>query len=313
MYWPGKRNLVPILFVILFSCSTSQQQNLSSVLASNARVVKLSEGADFQFTEGPVWSNAGYLLFSDIPNNHIIKYSPDGTFSIFRENTNGANGLMFDKSGQLVACEGETGRVTAMDSSGEIHVLASEYKGKRFNSPNDLVIDSTGGIYFTDPVFGRGRKLSQDKEAVYYLHPDGRVRRVIDNLTKPNGVILAPDGKKLFIVDTYNKFVWAYLIDRVGFPTDPYIFAELKLPKDAQNNRSGADGITIDAAGNLYVTSSLGVQVFNPKGDLLGIIDVPEKPSNCTIGGADNKTLYITARKNLYAIQLKVKGVMFPL
>ncbi|NIA31921.1 MAG: SMP-30/gluconolactonase/LRE family protein [Actinobacteria bacterium] len=313
MHWPQKQNIIAILFVILFSCTGSQKQNLSSVLAPNAKLVKLSKGTDFQFTEGPVWSNAGYLLFSDIPNSHIIEYLPDGTFSIFRKNTNGANGLMFDISGRLVACEGNAGRVTAMDSSGEIHVLASEYKGKRFNSPNDLVIDSTGGIYFTDPLFGRGGKLSQNKEAVYYLHADGRIRRIIDNLAKPNGIILAPDGKKLFIVDTYNKFVWAYLIDRVGFPMDAYIFAELKLPNDAQNNRSGADGITIDVAGNLYITSSLGVQVFNSNGDLLGIIGVPEKPANCTIGGPDNKTLYITARKNLYAIQLQVEGVVFPL
>jgi len=313
MCWFKSQNIIPILLIILFSCHTSRQKNLKVVLATNAKVVKLSEGTNFSFTEGPVWSSAGYLLFSDIPNNHIIKYSADGTFRIFRENTNGANGLMFDHAGQLVACESAAGRITAMDSMGSIRVLASEYEGKPFNSPNDLVIDSTGGIYFTDPLFGSGREPSQDKEAVYYLFYDGQVRRVIDNLTKPNGIVLAPDGKKLFVVDTYNKFVWAYLIDRVGFPTDPYIFAELQLPKDAPKNLSGADGITIDTAGNLYVTSSLGIQVFNTNGDLLGIIDVPEKPSNCTIGGPGNKTLYITARKNLYAIQLKVKGVKFPL
>ncbi len=312
MYRLKLQYIIPVLFIILFSCIPFQQKDLSSVLATNAKLMKLSEGTNFQFTEGPVWSSDGYLLFSDIPNNQIVKYAADGTFSIFRENTNGANGLMFDKSGQLVACEGGAGRLTAMDSGGSLSVLVSQYKGKPFNSPNDLVIDSTGGIYFTDPIFGGEKQLSQDKEAVYYLFPDGRIRRVIDSLIKPNGIILALDGKKLFVDDTYNKFVWAYLIDKVGFPTDPYIFAVLKLPKDQQNNRSGADGITIDAVGNLYITTSLGVQIFNPKGDLLGIIAVPEIPSNCTIGGPDNKTLYITARKNLYAIQLKIKGQVSP-
>jgi len=298
---------------MLCFCQTNKR-DLSAILAERAEIEKLGVGMEFTFLEGPAWDGKGNLFFTDIPNNRIYRYSSDGAIKVFRDNTNAANGLMFDHRGRLIACEGGTGRVTAMAPDGEVvEVLASQYEGKPFNSPNDLVIDKQGGMYFTDPSFGSEENMPQDKQAVYYRTPDGTIRRVIDNMTKPNGIILSPDGSLLYVVDTFDKYVKAYKVTANGTPTDEHIFAVLQLHPEAKSEKSGADGLAMDVQGNLYVTTQLGVQVIDPDGRHLGIIQVPEVPANCTIGGADGKTLFITARKGLYAIKLKVAGVQFPL
>ena len=301
------------LLVVLFACS-GPRSTLNEIVPQDSKVVQLSEGMDFAFLEGPCWDGENTLYFSDIPNNRIYRYTLEGAFSVFRENSNGANGLMFDRAGRLVACEGKAGRVVALDEFGRVvEVLAAEYRGKPFNSPNDLVIDSRGGIYFTDPRFGDESDMPQDKQAVYYRQPDGRIIRLIDDMIKPNGIILSPDEKLLYVVDTYDKFIRAYRVLQDGFLVDQRIFAELKLKEGAPDNRSGADGLAMDVNGDLFVTTSLGVQIYDANGNFVGIIRVPETPANCTFGGADMKTLFITARKNLYMIKLKVPGVLFPI
>ncbi len=304
---------IALCSAVLFFCHSSKR-DLSTVLAEGAKIEKLGAGMQFTFLEGPAWDGKGNLFFTDIPNNRIYKYSLDGAITVFRENTNAANGLMFDHRGRLIACEGGAGRVTAMAPDGKVvEVLASQFEGKPFNSPNDLVIDKLGGIYFTDPRFGSEENMPQDKQAVYYRTSDGAIRRVIDNMTKPNGIILSPDGSTLYVVDTFDKYVKAYKVSDNGALTDEQVFAVLQLHPQAKSVKSGADGLAMDVQGNLYVTTQLGVQVINPNGRYLGIIQVPEVPANCTIGGVDGKTLFITARTGLYAIKLKVAGVQFPL
>ena len=303
------------IFAILSVVSTSiircsrESEDIHSIFAPGAEIIQLSSELDFTFLEGPAWDGEESLYFTDVPVSRIHKYTLDKGFSVFREHTDQANGLMFNPKGRLVACEGGSGRVTVMNQHGEVvEIRGSEYRGMPFNSPNDLVIDKHGGIYFTDPNFGGTEDLSQDSEAVYYIRPEGDIVRVIDDIKKPNGIVLSADGSRLFVADSYDVFVRAYRVSANGIPVDKYIFATLKS-KDEESDITWADGMTMDSEGHLYVATDLGIQIFNKKGVHLGILNVPETPSNCTIGGRDGKTLYITAKKNLYAIKLDVKGI----
>jgi gluconolactonase len=299
--------VLAVVSASIMRCSR-ESEDIHSIFAPGAEIVRLGVAQDFTFLEGPAWDGEESLYFTDVPVSRIYRYTPEKGFSVFRENTDQANGLMFDPKGRLVACEGGSGRVTVMNKRGEVvEIRASEYRGMPFNSPNDLVIDKNGGIYFTDPNFDKVEDLSQNSEAVYYVRPDGDIVRVIEDIKKPNGIILSPDGSRLYVADSYDVFVRAYRMSANGIPVDRYIFATLKS-KDEESDITWADGMTVDSEGHLYVATELGIQIFNRKGVHLGILNVPETPSNCTIGGRDGKTLYITARKSLYAIKLDVKG-----
>lgn len=248
----------------------------------------------FKFTEGPALAPWGDIYFSDIPDNRIYILSAQGRLSWGRENTGGANGLMFDPRGNLVICEGGNRRVTLINSENEVVVLADAYNGRKLNSPNDLWIDSMGGIYFTDPRYGQKQDdLEQDGQHVYYLPQDGGgLKRVVDDMVKPNGIIGTPDGRTLYIADHGGNKLYSYRIDRPGVLTDKKLFAD-----------TGSDGLTLDSRGNLYVTTD-AVYVYSPEGKLLRKIEVPERPSNVCFG-QDGKTLFITARTSLYALRIE--------
>ena len=264
---------------------------------------------DFAFTEGPAADAAGNLYFTDIPNNRIHKRSAKGTLSVFAEPSGHCNGLMV-VGDQLLACEMD-GRLKRFDlATGAETALASEYKGKRFNAPNDLVIDKTGGIYFTDPRYRAPDPWPQVKEAVYYRSADGQVSRLIDDRIAPNGVILSPDESTLYVIPSMEKQMWAYTVDAPGKISGGRVFCEVTQKEDARKP-SGGDGLTIDTRGNLYITTALGLQVFDPAGKQLGIISLPEQPANVTFGGPDNKTLYVTARKSLYSVETNATGHVF--
>lgn len=254
-------------------------------------------GKDFQFTEGPAADPEGNLVFTDLRVSRIYLYTIDGEIRLVRDDTGGANGLYFDTSGNLIACESERGRITAMSPEGEISVLINEYKGNRFNKPNDLWIDPKGGIYFTDPLYGRGEK-SQDGEHVYYLSPDRkRVTRVIDYFTRPNGLIGTPDGKILYVADAGGGKIWKYTIKGDASLSDKALFAE-----------ASSDGMTIDAYGNVYATQQ-NVLIFNPDGELIAQIETPDRPTNVTFGGKSRRTLFITARTHFCSVRMNVRGV----
>ncbi|MCS6978408.1 MAG: SMP-30/gluconolactonase/LRE family protein [Gemmatales bacterium] len=271
------------------------------------RIVKLH--GNFQFTEGPAADRQGNVYFTDIPAEKIYKVTPRGELSVFQDKSNHANGLMFNQKGELVACEMD-GQVVAYSADGKSRrVLASEYQGKRFNAPNDLVIDRTGGIYFTDPTFRAPMPLPQGKAAVYYLSPEGKVTRLIDDLPNPNGVILSPDEKTLYVVPSGQAEMMAYPVEAPGKLGKGRVFCTLQQPEGRSG--TGGDGLTVDVKGNLYITSQLGIQVFDPNGKLLGILKFPEQPANVTFGGPDRKTLYVTARTSLYSVPMEIAGHEF--
>ena len=272
-------------------------KTFEQIVPTGTSVEKVSGG--HAFTEGPAWDYKGSLYWSDIPKGQILKLAADGKISVYRKESGGSNGLMFDKAGRLVACEHSSRRVSRTQADGTIKTVADRYGGKRLNSPNDLVIGPDGAIYFTDPRYGRRDDLEQDKECVYRIAPDGKVTRIIDDTVKCNGIHISPDAKTLYVADNGNATVRAYPLGKDGTVGKGRSLA--KLP-------GRPDGMCVDAAGNLYMTVDKGVLVLTPAGKELGTIRTPERPANCCFGGADLKTLYITARKGLYRIRLNARG-----
>jgi gluconolactonase len=272
----------------------------SSLMAPGAAVKKMA--GDFKFTEGPAGDGMGDVYFSDIPNNRILKWSLDGKLSTFLESSGGANGLYFDKNGNLLACQGEARRLVSISPKGEVTVLADQYNGKKFNSPNDLWIDPKGGVYFSDPRYGNRESMEQDGEHVYYLKPDHKtVVRVISDMVRPNGMIGTPNGRTLYVTDQGGGKTYSYKVNRDGTLSSKQLFAP-----------EGADGMTIDNKGNVYLATKV-VAVYNKKGKKIEAIAVPEQPSNITFAGKDNNTLVITARTSLYAVDMLVKGAKTPI
>lgn len=264
---------------------------------------------DFAFTEGPAADARGNLYFTDIPNNRIHKRDTRGTLSVFAEPSGHCNGLMV-VGDRLLACEMD-GQLKQYDlATGKETSLASTYNGTRFNAPNDVVIDKTGGIYFTDPRFRAPDPWPQEKEAVYYRAANGKVTRLIEDRIAPNGVILSPDEKTLYVIPSMEKQMWAYPVESPGKIGKGRVFCELTQPEGKTD--AGGDGLTIDTKGNLYITTGLGLQVFDAKGRQLGIITIPESPANVTFGGKNRKTLFVTARTSLYSVETTATGHVFP-
>jgi gluconolactonase len=271
------------------------------------KIVKLHTG--FKFTEGPAADAAGNVYFSDIPAEKIYKVDTKGKLSVFREDSHHANGLMVNGHGEIVACEMD-GRVVALSPDGKKRrVLAAEYNGKRFNAPNDLSIDNTGGVYFTDPSFRAPKPWPQGKLGVYYVSSAGKVTRLLDDLPNPNGVRLSPDEKTLYVIPSSQAEMMAYPVEAPGKLGKGRVFCTLKQPRG--QTKSGGDGMTVDTKGNLYITSALGLQVFDAAGKFLGIIALPEQPANVTFGGPDRRTLYVTARTSLYTMPMETTGHRF--
>ena len=287
--------LLQITLIILVKAAPILAADQSqSLVAEGASVRKLVGG--FVFTEGPAWDGKGALYFSDIPNERIHKWA-DGKLSTFRESSGRANGLYFDNDVNLLICEGGFQRLTKSTMEGKVTVLASECEGKKLNSPNDLWVDPRGGIYFTDPRYGRGAEIEQPGFHVYYLAPGSKeVKRLIDDLVKPNGIIGSPDGKRLYVADPGASKTYVYQIKADGSVTG----RKLAAPE-------GSDGMTLDALGNLYLTKG-AIKVYSPQAKLITTINVPEGPANVTFGGKDGRTLFITARTSLYSLRMKVKG-----
>jgi gluconolactonase len=264
---------------------------------------------NFQFTEGPAADRQGNLFFSDVQGNKLYQVNAQGELTTLLDPSNHTNGLMVNAAGNIVACEMDGRLVEVNPKTKEVKSLADGYEGKRFNAPNDLVIDREGGIYFTDPHFRAPMPLPQEVRGFYYRDSGGKVTRLGALDAAPNGIILSPDEKTLYVIPSMQGEMLAYPVESPGKIGKERTFCTLK--QAAGKTTGGGDGLTIDVKGNLYITSALGVQVFDPQGKLLGIIEFPEQPANCDFGGKDNKTLYVTARTSLYAVPMEVAGHVF--
>jgi gluconolactonase len=265
----------------------------------NFKVEKVAGG--YTFTEGPVWSREGFLLFSDVPANHIIKIVPGEKPVVLRDQSNGANGNNYDSRGRLYTCESRTRRVVRMDKNGRMEVVAERYEGKRFNAPNDIVVRKDGHVYFTDPAFGKSQNEGREMDyyGIYHITPRGDVKLVMKTEGLPNGITLSPDGRTLYVSFSDERVLRAYDVDRSGEVSNARV-----LVKDIDGP---PDGIAIDEKGNIYVTANK-LDVYNPEGKLLGQIETGETPRNCAFGDADLQTLYVTAYTSVYRIRLDVKG-----
>lgn len=277
------------------------QTNISDIVESG-EPIRIADG--LQFTEGPVWHKEGYLLFSDIPDNKIYKWLPNGNLEVYRSPSGNSNGLTLDQRGRLIACEHGNRRVSRTETDGQIISLAERYQEKRLNSPNDVVVKSDGSIYFTDPPYGvQPDQRELDFQGVYRIDPNGTLELLADDFEKPNGIVFSPDEKILYVADTDRKHVRAFDVQSDGSLANGRIFADLSAEKV-----HGPDGMKVDIYGNLYVTSGV-VWVFNKEGKHLGNIVTPEAPANCAFGDDDYKTLFITARTSVYKVRLKVQGL----
>jgi gluconolactonase len=280
----------------------------------NAPVKHLAGG--FDWVEGPVWfGDAGCLLFSDIPNDRIMRWTPGVGISTYRQPSNFANGHTRDRQGRLVSCEHGTRRVTRTEWDGRITVIADRYDGRRLNSPNDLVVASDGSTWFTDPHYGimtdyEGFRSEQELPcAVYRVDPDGTVEAVVTDMACPNGLAFSPDESRLYVADTGRMFSDDPRHIRVfdmagGRPRGGRVFHTVEP--------GCADGIRVDTDGNVWSSAGDGVHCIAPDGRLIGRILVPETVSNLCFGGRAKERLFITATTGLYAISLNRTGAQRP-
>lgn len=285
----------------------------NGIIPAGARLERVFQGA--AFAEGPAADAAGNVFFSDCPNNRILVYRPDsGRTDVWREPSGRANGMNFDAQGRLVVCcDGKDGGRAAVQryaADGSVITLASHYNGKKLNGPNDLCFDQAGRIYFTDPRYGYKGDLEQECMAVYRIELDGSLTRVIDDMETPNGILITPDDRTLYIVD-HNpepggaRTLLAYDLDEEGTWRRRGVLHDF-------GDGYGGDGMVLDVAGNIYVTAgadeAAGVYIFSSSGEQLGFIPTGEIAGNCTFGGPDLRTLYIAASSSLYRIELSVPG-----
>ena len=269
-----------------------------------------------------MWIHDGWLLFSDIPNNVILKWTPDGKIVPFRKPSGfdgtappgaliGSNGLTLDRQGRLTICEHGTRRVTRLEKDGKLTVLADRYQGKRLNSPNDAVYKSDGALYFTDPPYGFAKEDADPRKELkvngVYRLASGSLRLVHAALGRPNGHALSPDEKHLYVANSdAQKKIWMRFEVR---PDGSLVNGKVFFDVTAETADGLPDGMKVDRQGNVYGTGPGGVWVFSPAGRHLGTIQLPETPANCNFGDADGKTLYMTARTGLYRIRLLVAGI----
>lgn len=284
------------------------QKNLLNLVHLNANLRKLATG--FEWAEGPVWIHKNNcLLWSDIPNNRIMRWSEQDGVSEFRKPSNHANGNTIDSYGRLVTCEHSAHRVSRTELDGSVITLVDNYLGRKLNSPNDVVIKSDGSIWFTDPPYGilsnregYQRKSEIGENYVYRFDPDsGDLQVVSEDFDRPNGIAFSPDERKLYISDTgAPAHIRVFKVNSSGSLQTGQDFAVL------DNGKS--DGFKFDTDGNMWTSANDGVHILSPAGELLGKILVPETVANLCFGGKDRKTLFITATTSLYAICVEATG-----
>ena len=307
-----------------------------TIIPEDAEVELVHDGETnepfLNFTEGPSWMD-GKLFFSNMwfasdwsagspEKSNLIRMDKDGLFKIIVKNMQ-TNGTMPLGNGNLAVCDMFGHRVIELSPSGKvIRTLARDLDGVRIDGPNDLVIDAKGGIYITDPQFTPGLEKKQPGKAVYYLKPDKTLIRVVEpgEFGQPNGILLSPDGKTCYINNTRNQpvgnYVAAYDVNEDGTLSNKRNFAKLFVPpviRDKEDIITGADGMTIDVQGNIYVATLEGLQIFDKDGVFIGIVHFPIRPVSAVFGGDDMQNIYCTCATQIYKIRTNVKGLQYPL
>ncbi len=310
-----------------------------AIIPKDAKLELLVDGKktkpELTFSEGPKWLN-GKVYFSNMyfdqnfganpKRSSTVELDPGGNYRNISEGKMQTNGLYPYKNGNLIVCDMMGHRVVEMTTNGQVvKVLADKYDGKPIDGPNDVITDSKGGFYFTDPQFTMEPTKFQPGRAVYYVSPEGKVTRLTqpNEFAMPNGIVLSPDGKTLYINNCYDdeswypvksekdNFIWAYDVNPDGTITNGHQFAKLFLTENVLNrkgNSSSADGMAIDKQGNLYVCTYYGVQIFNNKGRFIGMINLPSFPVSLCFGDADMKTLYIVSYSKVYKLRTNMEG-----
>ncbi|MFD2288301.1 SMP-30/gluconolactonase/LRE family protein [Pedobacter petrophilus] len=289
-----------LVIMLSICCTTAFAQTVKPIFIQDSLKLISSQ---FKFTEGASVDKQGNVFFTDQPNDKIWKYDINGQLSLFMEKSGRANGTYFDKKGNLIVCADAQNEIWSVDRNKNIKVLFSDFEGKKVNGPNDLWIDGKGGFYFTDPYYQRNywtRKASElDGEKVYYLPKGKKTAKIVaDKMVRPNGIVGTPDGKYLYVADRQADVTYRYEIN-----------SDASLGNRTLLFKQGSDGMTLDTAGNIYITGK-GVDIYNPKGEKIGHIDVPEDwCGNICFGGINRDTIFITASKSLYCIKTTAKGV----
>jgi len=280
------------------------------VVGSEVKLERLAGG--FEFTEGPIWHpREKHLTFSDMPGDHMRRWTAAGGVVTFRKPSNMTNGNTYDRRGRMLSCEHATSRVTRTDRDGTIAVVATHFQGKQLNSPNDIVVKSDTRIYFTDPTYGRmpyygvERACELDFRGVYRMEEDGSALTLLaDDFDQPNGLCFSRDERRLFVNDTERGHVRVFDVSDDGRLSGGAVWAKV-----IGTGEGAPDGMKIDREGNLYCCGPGGVHVFSPEAMCLGVIEVPEVVANFTWGEDDLKTIFFTASSSLYRTRTKTPGV----
>ncbi|WP_405398518.1 SMP-30/gluconolactonase/LRE family protein [Maribacter sp. Asnod2-G09] len=289
-----------LLLIAVVSCKSQHK----ALITDGSELVQVANS--FSFTEGPASDKNGNVYFTDQPNNKILKWNQaDNSISTFMESSGRANGLYFDNDQNLLAAADDKNEFWRIHKNGKIDTLITDFEGKKLNGPNDIWVDTKGGIYFTDPYYQREywtRTEADIKEKnVYYISPDLKnISIVAKGLAQPNGIIGTPNGKTLYVADIGDKKTYFYSIQEDGTLSDRKLFTNM-----------GSDGMTIDNLGNIYLTGE-GVTIFNSKGEQLKNIPINENwTANVTFGGKNQDILFITAMGSVYTLQMNVHGVRY--
>ena len=269
-------------------------------------------GSGFLFTEGPVWHPHGkFLLFSDMPGDHMRRWSARDGITTFRKPCNKSNGLTYDREGRLLVCEHATSQVTRTEGDNRSVPLATHFQGKQLNSPNDIVCGSDGAIYFSDPPYGRAKFYGVERpqelpfQGVYRVGSDPKSPELlVDDFDRPNGLCFSLDERRLFINDTARKHIRVFEVTRSGGLANGRVWAETK------GDKPGApDGMKIDSAGNVYCCGPGGIHVFDPDANLREVLEVPEYTANFAWGDDDYRSLFVTASTSLYRVRMEIPGL----